>query len=103
MRPLDEFSHRVGYRTLDKGQSAHTLALIVQLVFIAFGISLIVALFRVNRFLQTTIEASVDQVCEHLKRIGSADFSTPAPACTDMSDFVLGWLAEILSRVGQAN
>jgi len=103
MRPIDEFSHRVGERTLSQVQSAKTLAMIVRLVFIAFGISLLIALFRVNRFLQATIGGSVDQVYEHLRRIGSGDFSTQTPAPTDMSDTILGWLAETRTKLGQAD
>lgn len=102
MRPIDEFSHMVDERTSNDVKLAKTFALIVRLVFIAFGLGLLFALFRVNSFLQATFGGSVDQVYEHLRRIGSGDFSTKTPT-TDMSDSVLGWLAQAQAKLGQAD
>lgn len=103
MRPIEEFSRMVDERTFNDVKLAKTSTLIVRLVFIVFALGLLFALFRVNRFLQATFGGSVDQVYQHLKRIGSGDFSTETAPPADMSDSVLGWLAEAQAKLGQAD
>lgn len=94
IKPINEFNALMEKRTSDAIQAAETTALILRVVFIGFGLSLLLLLLRTKIVLRTIMGGSVDEVCAYIARIGSGDFSVAPPEADDKGGSVLGWLAK---------
>lgn len=104
MKPIYELNEQMEERTLEALQAAITKARILRVVFVLFGLSLVVMLFRTNKSLRATLGGSTDEVYAYITRIGSGDFTSAIPVADQMKNSVLGWLAETqvnLNRIEQ--
>jgi hypothetical protein len=63
-------------------------------VFIAFGLLLLWLLWRTYNALRHTLGAAVDDLHEHIIRLGRGDIATPIPVPEGMSGSVMDWLSE---------
>ncbi len=93
MKPIDEFSVLVDARTRAAVQNAATHALALRFVFMTIGLGLIFMLWRAYAVMRDTLGGSVDEVYEHITRIGSGDFSVAIPVQAGRENSVLGWLS----------
>lgn len=94
MRPINEFNKMIDKRTQAAVDNAVKAAGILRWVFITFGMILLWMLWRTYHALRHTLGASVDEVHEHIVRLGRGDISTPIPVAKGMSDSVMDWLSE---------
>jgi diguanylate cyclase (GGDEF)-like protein/PAS domain S-box-containing protein len=93
MKPIDEFFGLMDQRTLEAIHKAEHNALILRGVFIAFGLGLMIALWRSYSALLATLGGSVDKVRAEIARIGGGDFSSVIPVDAGREDSVMGWLS----------
>ena len=94
MKPINEFYELMEKRTLDAVQTTENQALILRVVFGVLALGLMFMLLRINRALRSTMGGSVDDVYEHINRIGHGDFLSPIPCADGSENSVLGWLAK---------
>lgn len=94
MKPIDEFNRMIDQRTQDAVNNALKAASILRWVFITFGVILLWMLWRTYDALRHTLGASVDEVHEHIVRLGRGDIATPIPVPKGMSGSVMDWLSE---------
>lgn len=105
MQPIGEFYELMEHRTTQAVRVAEHDALVFRVVFILFGVSLVVMLYRTNNFLRATLGGSIVQVYALITRIGRGNFAPIAPLTTDDENSVMGWLAKTqlrLNKVEQA-
>ncbi|HEX5336895.1 MAG TPA: GAF domain-containing protein, partial [Gallionella sp.] len=94
IKPINEFNELMEKRTSNAIRAAETMALILRVVFIGFGLSLMLMLLRTNNVLRTIMGGSVDEVYAYIARIGRGDFSVAPAVAEDKQNSVLGWLAK---------
>lgn len=94
MKPIDEFNKMIDQRTQAAVNHASKAASILRWVFITFGLILLWMLWRTYDALRHTLGASVDEVHEHIVRLGRGDIATPIPVPKGMSGSVMDWLSE---------
>lgn len=94
MKPIDEFNQMMDRRTKIALNNALQAANVLRGVFIAFGIVLLWLLWRSYYLLRHTLGASVDDLHEHIARLGRGDISTPIPVPKGMAGSVMDWLSE---------
>lgn len=94
MQQIKEFSELMDKRMFDAVQAAETGATIFRIIFIVFGLSLMVILLRTNKTLHTIMGGSVDEVYANIAKIGHGIFSQAISITDDKKDSVLGWLVE---------
>jgi diguanylate cyclase (GGDEF)-like protein len=75
------------------------IAFWLRVVFVVFGVMLILMLWRAYRTLHAILGASVDELHEQIVRLGSGDFSEHISVGEGMRNSVLGWLAETQSNL----
>jgi diguanylate cyclase (GGDEF)-like protein len=101
MGPIAEFKRMADQRTLDAVHAAEEQASQTRLAFILFGLLLLSQLWRVRRNLHAVLGASVGELHARIARLGSGDFATPIEAPQEMSNSVLGWLAETQAKLAR--
>lgn len=94
MKPINEFHQMMDMRTQAALNNALTAASILRWVFITFGIVLVWLLWRSYFLLRHTLGASVDDLHEHIVRLGQGDIASPMPVPKGMSGSVMEWLSE---------
>jgi len=94
MRPMSELHEELQQRTRDAVQAAEDFAMLLRLVFIAFGLLSLFMLWRTYRDLRTMLGGSPELVHAGIARLGSGDFSAPIPVAPGKESSVLGWLSE---------
>ncbi|MBD9363388.1 bifunctional diguanylate cyclase/phosphodiesterase [Methylomonas fluvii] len=70
------------------------IAFWLRVVFVVFGVMLVLTLWRAYRTLHAILGASVDELHDQIVRLGSGDFSANISVSKGMRNSVLGWLAE---------
>jgi diguanylate cyclase (GGDEF)-like protein/PAS domain S-box-containing protein len=94
MQPIDAFNEMMDKRTYAAVASALKSAKMFRWVFIAFGLLLLWLLWRTYNALRHTLGAAVDDLHEHIIRLGRGDIATPIPVPEGMSGSVMDWLSE---------
>jgi len=80
MRAIGEFKSLMDQRTIGAIKTAESTAIWVRTVLIVFGCLLIIMLYLVYRTLYATLGGSVEELHEHIVRLGHGDFHTiPVP------------------------
>ncbi len=103
MQPISHFYQMMDKRTLANIHYAETIALVLRVLVIFFGVLLYFALWRAYRALNTTLGASADEVHGHLVRMGSGDFLSKTPVSPGMENSVMGWLSQTQIKLAQIN
>ncbi|MCK9635242.1 MAG: EAL domain-containing protein [Methylobacter tundripaludum] len=101
MRPINELYRIINQRSLDAVHTATATASLLRAAFIAFGVLLVVLLWRSYRVLHTTLGGSVDNLQKHIARLGSGDFERPIPVGEGMKNSVMAWLSETQAKLAQ--
>lgn len=101
MLPISEFYQMMEQRTLTAVHTAAHLATLVRMVFMLFGLLLIVTLWQTYRALHKTLGCSVDELYTYFARLGSGDFSVAIPVPKTMENSVLGWLSQTQINLAQ--
>ncbi|MGA9045743.1 sensor domain-containing phosphodiesterase [Sulfuricurvum sp.] len=99
MRPINEFYTLMDERTSKAVEMAEKTALILRLVFIMIGILFFLMLGRLHSLLKSILGSSIDEVHEHISRIGKGDFSHPIIVQPGTQESVIGWLGETQTRL----
>jgi PAS domain S-box-containing protein len=99
MKPIDEFDVLVDERTLAAVRDAKKTSLIFRYLFVAFGLGLMVVLWRLHAALTATLGGSVDEVYAHIAKIGSGDFSATIEVKEGEQNSVLTWLLETQAKL----
>ncbi len=93
MKPIDEFIVLVDQRTLSAVDAAAGRATAMRWLLLAFGVELILMLWRTYAAMRATLGGGVDDVYAHITKIGVGDFSSAIPVQPGEQQSVLGWLA----------
>ncbi len=99
MRPIDAFIQRLDQRTGAAVQAAQRWAMILRVVFIVFGLSLSLTLWRTRAALREVLGASALEVRDQIARLGQGDFATEIRVPSGRANSVMGWLAETRQRL----
>ena len=99
MGPIHDFLVLVDQRTLAAVQAAERSTTIFRCAVAAFGLGLLLLLWRAYVALCDTLGGSVDEVHEHIARIGSGDFSAAIPLKRNLKNSVLAWLSETQAKL----
>ncbi|HWN95715.1 MAG TPA: PAS domain S-box protein, partial [Methylomirabilota bacterium] len=102
MKPIDEFDVLMDERTLAAVQAAGKTSTIFRYVFVAFGLGLMFALWRLYAALSDTLGGSVDEVYAQIARIGSGDFSATIRVKAGRQNSVLAWLSEMQAKLNRS-
>jgi len=103
MKPIDEFDVLVDERTLAAVRAAKKTSAIFRYLFVAFGLGLMVALWRLYAALNATLGGSVDEVYAHIAKIGSGDFSATIGVKKRGQNSVLTWLSETQAKLNRSD
>ncbi|MDO9106013.1 MAG: EAL domain-containing protein [Methylovulum sp.] len=101
MRPIMQLYESMDRRTFNIVHAAETNALLLRVLFIGFGVLLVVMLWRVYRALHTTLGCSLGELHGHITRIGSGDLSTSIPIAKGMEHSVIAWLSETQVKLAE--
>ncbi|MCQ8126972.1 sensor domain-containing phosphodiesterase [Methylomonas rivi] len=101
MRLIDEFYRSVDSRTSAAVQNALFKAGLLRGVFIAFGLLLVLMLWRAYRSLFNILGGSLDQLHDALVRLGSGDFSSVIPAGRGRKNNIMAWVSETQVQLAQ--
>jgi diguanylate cyclase (GGDEF)-like protein/PAS domain S-box-containing protein len=94
MQPINQFYQLQDKRTLQAVRHAERKAAIILVVLIGFGLSLIFMLWRINQAVRITLGGTVNEIYQHIKLIGTGDFSATIKLSAGQENSVLAWLAE---------
>lgn len=94
IKPIKEFNELMEKRTFVAIHDAERMALMLRVIFMGFGLSLMLMLMRTNNVLRTLMGGSVDEVYGYIVRIGKGDFSSEPAVDEGRQNSVLGWLAK---------
>lgn len=101
MRPISEFYGMMDQRTLQAVHAAENVAMGVRIMLIALGALFMFTLWRAYRALNSTLGCSVDELQEHIARLGSGNLASPIPVAQGMQNSVLGWLSATRTNLAQ--
>lgn len=101
MRPIKEVQQMVDRRTLDAVHARERTALLMRMVFVSFGVLLFFMLFQAYRALRGVLGGSVEDLCDHIARLGGGGFDSPVPVAKGMENSVLGWLSETQGKLAR--
>ncbi|MDQ9171682.1 EAL domain-containing protein [Oxalobacteraceae bacterium R-40] len=103
IRPIYEFYRMVDERTLKTVQGQTVIAQRTRMVFVLFGVLLLITLLLTYRKLHAVLGGSVDELHAHIARMGRGDFSIGSlPAKPSRDNSVLAWLVETQKNLAQA-
>ena len=94
MQPISEFYLMMEQRTQAIVHTAQTNALRLRMVFIVFGLLLVIMLWRTYQALHYTLGGPVNELHEQIFRIGNGDFSSAISVTKHMKNSVMDWLSE---------
>ena len=94
MRPIGEFYAMVDARTQQQVQSLQTRATALRYALVVGGLLLLFMLLRTRWSMRTTLGGDLDQLHNHITKIGQGDFSTPIAVADEQQTSVLGRLAQ---------
>ena len=103
MRPIGDFIAQVQGHTAEAVEASKAKARWLRLALIALGLALLATLIHANRALLATLGAPLDVVADHIRRIGSGDFSSTIDVHPGRRESVLGWLADTQAKLAQAD
>lgn len=103
MRPISEFNHMMDQRTLRILHVTEQTAYLLRIAFIAIGVLLAFTLWRVYRALHSILGCSVDELQEHISKLGGGNFENFIPVAQDDKDSVANWLAETQRNLATMN
>ncbi|MDE2427806.1 MAG: EAL domain-containing protein [Burkholderiales bacterium] len=101
MQPISESYHLMEQRTAKQVQQAQVLAMQLRLVFIFFGVLLVIVLWRTYRSLHYILGGALSDIHKGLVRLGSGDFYSPVEVPPGMASSVLGWLSVTQSKLAE--
>lgn len=101
MAPIHDFYVQLEQRTTGNIRTAQKGATVFRYVFAAFGVGLVASLGRTYSALGLTLGGGVDEVHSQISRIGQGDFSCGSPLKPGRENTVLGWLAEMRSKLSE--
>ncbi|MDP2929265.1 MAG: PAS domain S-box protein, partial [Candidatus Omnitrophota bacterium] len=99
MKPIDECIEMVDRRTLATVKNTHSHTGILQWMFIALGLGLILMLFRTYAALRETLGDSLDNVYAQIKKIGTGDFASFVEIKDSLKNSVIGWLFQTQTKL----
>ena len=99
MKPIDEFDALVDARTLAAVRATAKRAAIFRYVCVAFGVGLVLTLWRLYAALSGILGGSVDEVYGHIAKIGGGNFSAPIRLKEGRENSVLAWLLETQAKL----
>ncbi len=103
LRPLSEFEQLMNNRMLTAVHVAEQAALLIRVVFIVFGLLLLIMLLRTYKALFSILGGSVDELHAHITKIGGGDFSGQISVIPGMEHSVLGWLSQTHQNLNKIN
>jgi protein-histidine pros-kinase len=103
MKSIDEFYVLVDQRTLAAVQTAENHVTVLRYMFVAFGLGLMIMLWRTYAALRDTLGGSVNEVYAQIARIGSGDCSSAIQMKDALKNSVLGWLSETQVRLSDSD
>ncbi|HEY3301238.1 MAG TPA: EAL domain-containing protein [Methylophilaceae bacterium] len=103
MEPISHFNQMMDKRTLANVRHAETIALVLRIFVIFFGILVSISLWRVYRAMYKVLGASADELHEHIEKLGSGDFLSKIPVGQGMENTVMGWLSQTQIKLYQAD
>lgn len=101
MRRIAEAIDMVNQRTLVAVDEAESMALLFRLIFIAFGVLLLVTCRYAYLTLSTTLGGSLSEVYTQIFRLGRGDFTTGTSDAHVMHGSVLSWLSETRKKLAE--
>jgi PAS domain S-box-containing protein len=94
MRPISEFYQMMDSRTLTAIRSAEEIATLVRVIFMLFGLFLLITLLLAYRALYSILGCSVAQLQKTIAQLGSGNFSNNIPIAKIRENSILAWLSE---------
>ena len=101
MVPIDEVYKRVFERTQMSVERAERNAALMRLVFIAFGVALLLMLYRTSRFLHATLGGPVERVDAMIAQLERGGFALAGHALSAPPDTVMGRLEQANRTLGE--
>ncbi|MGR8930073.1 MAG: bifunctional diguanylate cyclase/phosphodiesterase [Gammaproteobacteria bacterium] len=101
MRPIIEFQKLMDQRTVNAIQNARSTAMRLRAIFIVFGCLLAIVLYRGYRTLYFTLGGSIDDLHEHIARLGRGDFTALIPLRKGLENSIMGWIAETQNKLAK--
>ena len=101
MRPIIEFYRMMDSRTSAAVQNALLKAKLLRGVFIAFGLLLVLMLWRAYRSLFNILGGSLDELHDVLVRLASGDFSSVIPVGHGRKNSIMAWVSETQVQLAQ--
>jgi len=95
MGPINETFLMMDRRTLNAVAHAKMVATMFRLIFIFVAFGSVYFIWRAYRTLHSTLGAGVDEVYQHISRIGAGDFSKPISIAPEQDSSVLSGLAKM--------
>ncbi|MEI6862991.1 MAG: ATP-binding protein [Candidatus Omnitrophota bacterium] len=99
MKPIDECIEMIDRRTSAAVKNADYHTGILLWIFIAFGLGLVLMLFRTYTALSETLGDSLDNVYLQIRKIGAGDFSSSIEMKNLMENSVMGWLLQTQTKL----
>ena len=99
MRPIRVSYEMMDQRTSESVHVAEKSAFRLRMVFIAFGLLLILMLWRAYLDLYATLGSSVNELHRRIIQLGSGDDLSAIPVAKGMENSVLGWLSATQIRL----
>ena len=98
MRPINQFYTLVETRTSEAVKQAGHHAFEIRLLLVGVALSLIYMLWRIQHLLNKTLGGTVNDVYQHIARIGRGDFTTTSARS---NSGILGYLNETQNKLSQ--
>ncbi|MCK9373638.1 MAG: EAL domain-containing protein [Sulfuricurvum sp.] len=93
MQPISDVHDMMDKRTLENVHCAENTATGMRIVFIFFGMFLLLLFWRTYRALHLTLGGSLNQLYTQISLIGSGNFSSTISVAEGMGNSILGWLS----------
>ncbi len=101
MQPINHFFNSMNKRTLEAVTQAEYKATIMRYTLISFSLCLIFVLWLMSRVLRNILGGTVNEVYNHITRIGKGDFTSPITVEQRYKNSVLGWLSQTQRNLQQ--
>jgi PAS domain S-box-containing protein len=103
MKPINEFVALMKLRTDTAVKTAEKTALLLRILFISFAVWLLLLLWLSHRKLRKTLGGRLDEVYEHIARIGRGDFSTIIRSDAARQPSIMAWLGEMQTKLQRSD
>lgn len=101
MQPISEVHKMVDKRTSDIVQEAENTATLVRLIFVLFGIFLLIMIWRARQSLYSTLGTTLSELHSHIFQMGNGNFTSPMLVPKEGENSVLSWLSETQKKLLQ--